>query len=87
MAGDDGITAEALKIEANPLLKHTSQIFSTPFFKLAHYLLISAIHNSFSKKGDKSDISNYHPISLVFHLYKAFIKVIEGRIASTLESH
>lgn len=37
------------------------------------------------KKGDKSDINNYRPISLVSYLYKAFLKAIEYRIWLELE--
>lgn len=38
-------------------------------------------------KGDKSNIGNYRPISLVSHLYKAFIKVLQNRFAGKLDLH
>lgn len=86
--GEDGITTEALKIGESSLLPHITNLFNS-------ILKTGCFPNNFChstivllhKKGDKSDIGNYRPISLISHLYKAFIKVIENRISANLDLH
>jgi Reverse transcriptase (RNA-dependent DNA polymerase) len=39
------------------------------------------------KNGDKSDITNYRPISLISHLCKLFMKIVMFRIGKQLDSH
>jgi endonuclease/exonuclease/phosphatase family metal-dependent hydrolase len=39
------------------------------------------------KKGDKSEINNYRPISLTSHMCKLFTRVIKNRIEKQLDEH
>ncbi|KAI5634224.1 hypothetical protein NE865_13094 [Phthorimaea operculella] len=84
--GHDGISTETLKIGEPILLPHLSVLFNTILQtgmfpeKFCHAEII-LLH----KKGERADIGNYRPISLISHLYKAFIKVIENRVSGLLD--
>jgi len=47
----------------------------------------SAIIILLHKKGDKSDLNNYRPISLISHMSKLFTRVIKCRIEKQLDEH
>ncbi|KAI5640838.1 reverse transcriptase (RNA-dependent DNA polymerase) domain-containing protein [Phthorimaea operculella] len=86
--GEDGVTTESLKVGEPMLLHHLSNLFNSILLtgkvpqNLCHSNII-LLH----KKGDKSDLGNYRPISLVSHVYKTFIKVIQNRIDGKLDRH
>lgn len=86
--GDDHITNEALKALMEPLLTSLQVIFddilangTTPdeWSKSTTILL--------HKKGDRSDLGNYRPISLMSNMYKIFSKIILNRISATLDQN
>lgn len=39
------------------------------------------------KKGDKADIKNYRPVSLLSHFYKLFTRVIMNRIERIMDGN
>ena len=39
------------------------------------------------KKGSKSEVKNYRPISLMSHIYKLYMKIIKNRIERTLNEN
>ncbi|CAG9133292.1 unnamed protein product [Plutella xylostella] len=86
--GEDGVTTESLKIGEPTLLPHLANLcndilVSGKFpLKFCHSNII-LLH----KKGEKSDIGNYRPVSLTSHIYKLFIKIIHNRIRSLLDHH
>ena len=86
--GEDGICTESLKIGEPILLSYTTNLFNSilqsgSFPKDFCHSNIILLH----KKGEKLDINNYRPISLISHIYTYFIKVIEDRISAEIDKH
>ncbi len=81
---DDGITAELLK--GTPVLKALQKLF---YSVILEGKTPTAWHRSvvilFFKKGDKTLLKNYRPISLLSHVYKLFSRVITNRLARRLD--
>ncbi|KAI8427328.1 hypothetical protein MSG28_001907 [Choristoneura fumiferana] len=86
--GDDKIS--------NEILKNTLTVISKPLTILFNKILeteqiptqwtkstIVLLH----KKGDKNEINNYRPISLMSNIYKVFSKIILGRITKQLDEN
>ena len=81
-AGDDGITTELLRAGGTPVLKVLQRLFNsvivqgkTPKAWSRSEVIL------FFKKGDKTLLKNYRPISLLSHVYKLFSRVITNRLA------
>ena len=81
-AGEDGITSELLKAGGTPVLKVLQRLFNSV---LLDGTTPEAWNRSvvvlFFKKGDKTLLKNYRPISLLSHVYKLFSRVITNRLA------
>lgn len=86
--GPDGISNEMLKQSKDVMIPVLTDIFNDIISTeiIPHQWLESNIILLY-KKGDKYDIANYRPISLMSNLYKIFSKIILKRIEGTLEEH
>lgn len=80
--GEDGITSELLKAGGRPVLRELQKVFNVV---INNGRTPRAWHKSvvvlFYKKGDKTLLKNYRPISLLSHVYKLFSRVITNRLA------
>lgn len=87
--GGDGVSTEWLIVGKRTLPPHLNNLFSGILQKGQILKWCADVLNIilFAKKGDKSDVNNYRPISLVSHIYKTFIKVLESGIAVQLDNH
>uniref|UniRef100_A0A914X171 Reverse transcriptase domain-containing protein n=1 Tax=Plectus sambesii TaxID=2011161 RepID=A0A914X171_9BILA len=84
--GTDGITAELLKACGHPLFTALASRFS----RYLHDGVIPKMwHTSRTiilfKKGDREDLANYQPITLLSVIYKVFTRCVLARIRRTLE--
>ncbi|KAA5557034.1 hypothetical protein F3G48_33075, partial [Pseudomonas aeruginosa] len=86
--GPDGISNEILRNIKEILLPVLTGIFNdimnteTIPQQWTEFLIILLY-----KKGDKYDIGNYRPISLMSNVYKIFAKIILKRIERTLDEN
>ena len=84
--GADGISAELLKACGHPLFAALASRFS----RYLHDGVIPKMwHTSRTiilfKKGDREDLANYRPITLLSVIYKVFTRCVLARIRRTLE--
>lgn len=86
--GPDKITNELLRGTIEELVPILTKIFNRILrlgqvpeqWETSHIILIH-------KKGQKDDIGNYRPISLMSNIYKIFSKIILNRISNTLDEN
>lgn len=86
--GDDGITGEILKACGPPMYSAITGRFN-------RYLKTKTVPSPWKtsksiilhKKGDREDLSNYRPISLLSTLYKIFTTCVYSRIRPKLEEN
>jgi hypothetical protein len=84
--GDDGLPIDLLKVCDDSILMRLKNLFND-FLKneqVPSDWHVSKIILIF-KKGDKKDIKNYRPISIITHVSKLFCKIILNRIDQELD--
>ena len=86
--GPDNITIDLIKCAGKPLAETLTKLFN----KCLRDCSIPQEWNNASmlllhKKGDKKDIANYRPISLLSVVYKIFTKIITRRIEKVLDGN
>lgn len=87
-AGNDYISIETLKAGGKIITKALAELFTKcmtkrripDVWKNARMILIF-------KKGNKKDIKNYRPISLLSNIYKTFTKIITIRLETKLDEN
>lgn len=85
--GTDGITMEMIKAGGITIAKTLCNLYNT-CLKLAIFpdeWCTAKLIILYKKKGDRRDLKNYRPLSLLSVLYKLFSKIILNRISSTLD--
>ena len=86
--GNDDLSSDIFKISGNEINKQLVKLYNHILsekkipvkWKEAKIILLH-------KKGDKADIKNYRPISLLSHAYKIFTRIIQNRIKRILDEN
>ncbi|CAG4949079.1 unnamed protein product [Colias eurytheme] len=86
--GEDGIANEILKKCLDYIISDITNIYNDILTKeTIPQQWTSSTIILLHKKGDRAEINNYRPISLISNLYKIFAKVILNRISSKLDEN
>lgn len=86
--GEDGVTTELLKAGGKPVLKALQKLFNAVLFEgRTPEAWSRSVVVLFFKKGNKTMLRNYRPISLLSHVYKLFSRVITNRLARRLDEY
>ncbi|CAH2097258.1 unnamed protein product [Euphydryas editha] len=84
--GDDGVTTELLKAAGRPVLEALARLFNAVIQRgTTPEAWSRSVVVLFYKRGDKSLLKNYRPISLLSHVYKLFSRVVTNRLATRLD--
>ena len=86
--GNDQLTSDIISLGGDEALKQITKIFNQILkhrkipteWKEAKIIIIH-------KKGDRKDIKNYRPISLLSHMYKLFTRVLQRRMENILDAN
>ena len=86
--GEDQIGAEMIKAGGEIALRKIQELFNAVLrTETVPKEWKNAIITLILKKGDKKDLANYRPTSLLSHIYKLFMKVLKNRLSSILDEH
>ena len=86
--GNDQITSDIISLGGDEAIEQVTKIFNEILktrkipkeWKEAKMIILH-------KKGDRRDIKNYRPISLLSHMYKLFTRVLQKRMEHTLDTN
>ena len=86
--GEDGIVTEALKAGGDLLTGLLTNLFNKVLEREEiPEAWASADIVLLHKKGSKSEVKNYRPISLLSHTYKIFMKILQKRLERQLDDN
>ena len=86
--GNDGITSDIIKMGGQNTIAYITKAFNNILYSQQipecwQEAKIIILH----KKGDRRDIKNYRPISLLSHTYKLFTRVLQDRMEKVLDEN
>ena len=86
--GEDEIEIDIVRLAGEEICTHLAKLFTSCLNQRQvpvawNNAVITLLH----KKGDKMNIGNYRPISLISHISKLFTKVIKNRIEKQLDAN
>ena len=86
--GEDEIEIDIIRLASEEICTHLAKLFTSCLNQRQvpvawNNAVITLLH----KKGDKMNIGNYRPISLISHISKLFTKVIKNRIKKQLDAN
>ena len=86
--GKDGITTDLLQFGGETLYEGLAELFNQCIREKRipkHFSL--GIVTLLYKKGDRQDLSNYRPITLLPSMYKLFTKILTNRLTKSLDEN